>query len=142
MRCLASLAEWEQLSGLCRSEWRKSEPHMRKEMAVLAAHAAWHMGAWGEMEVYVDTLDGGGITAATPAAGGSGGGSNGVLGGRLQGPGAGLGAAAKRAGGEGGGPQSATAAILRTVLCLRHEQYEAAQANIDRARGEAGWDRG
>jgi FKBP12-rapamycin complex-associated protein len=29
MRCLASLAEWDVLSGLCKVEWGKSEPHMR-----------------------------------------------------------------------------------------------------------------
>ena len=39
MRCLASLAEWQKLSALCRVEWRRSEPHLRKEMALLAAHA-------------------------------------------------------------------------------------------------------
>lgn len=39
MRCLASLAEWQKLSALCRIEWRRSEPHLRKEMALLAAHA-------------------------------------------------------------------------------------------------------
>lgn len=33
MRCLASLAEWERLSGLCKKEWRKSEPHMRREVS-------------------------------------------------------------------------------------------------------------
>ena len=57
MRCLASLAEWENLSNLCRTEWRKSEPHVRREMALIAAHAAWHMGAWDEMAMYVDTVD-------------------------------------------------------------------------------------
>ncbi|GIL44136.1 hypothetical protein Vafri_1666 [Volvox africanus] len=57
MRCLANLAEWENLSNLCRSEWRKSEPHVRREMAMIAAHAAWHMGAWDEMASYVDTVD-------------------------------------------------------------------------------------
>lgn len=53
MRCLASLAEWELLSNLCRTEWRKSEPHVRREMALIAAHAAWHMGAWEEMAGWV-----------------------------------------------------------------------------------------
>ncbi|EFJ44271.1 target of rapamycin, growth-regulatory PI3K-like protein kinase [Volvox carteri f. nagariensis] len=57
MRCLANLAEWENLSNLCRTEWRKSEPHVRREMAMIAAHAAWHMGAWEEMSSYVDTID-------------------------------------------------------------------------------------
>lgn len=32
---------------------------MRKEMSLIAAHAAWHMGQWDEMAVYVDTVDSG-----------------------------------------------------------------------------------
>lgn len=32
---------------------------MRKEMSLIAAHAAWHMGEWEEMAVYVDTVDSG-----------------------------------------------------------------------------------
>uniref|UniRef100_A0A7S3R516 Serine/threonine-protein kinase TOR n=1 Tax=Dunaliella tertiolecta TaxID=3047 RepID=A0A7S3R516_DUNTE len=57
MRCLASLAEWDVLSGLCKVEWGKSEPHMRREMAMISAHAAWHMGLWDDMSIYVDTVD-------------------------------------------------------------------------------------
>jgi FKBP12-rapamycin complex-associated protein len=111
MRCLASLAEWDQLAALCRSEWRKSEPHMRKEMAVIAAHAAWHMGAWDEMAVYVDSVDasgggGSGAWADTPPA----------LGGV-------------------GGASAATGAFLRSVLCIRSGVFPAAQAHIERARG-------
>ncbi|KAF5842964.1 FAT domain-containing protein, partial [Dunaliella salina] len=56
-RCLASLAEWDVLSGLCKVEWGKSEPHMRREMAMISAHAAWHMGLWDDMSMYVDTVD-------------------------------------------------------------------------------------
>ena len=48
-RCLAALAEWEVLSQECRAEWRRVEPHVKREMAPIAAHAAWHMGAWDEM---------------------------------------------------------------------------------------------
>ncbi|GAX78992.1 hypothetical protein CEUSTIGMA_g6432.t1 [Chlamydomonas eustigma] len=57
MRSLAALAEWERLSELCSIEWRKSEPHMRREMSMIAAHAAWHMGHWEAMATYVDTVD-------------------------------------------------------------------------------------
>jgi hypothetical protein len=32
---------------------------MRKEMSLIAAHAAWHMGQWEEMVIYVDTVDSG-----------------------------------------------------------------------------------
>ncbi|MEW5302322.1 MAG: hypothetical protein WDW36_005122 [Sanguina aurantia] len=65
MRCLASLAEWETLSSLCRVEWGRSESHMRREMSVIAAHASWHMESWDEMGVYVDTLDAPDLLAPT-----------------------------------------------------------------------------
>ena len=29
----------------------------RREMSMIAAHAAWHMCNWDEMSVYVDTVD-------------------------------------------------------------------------------------
>jgi len=32
---------------------------------------------------------------------------------------------------------AATGAFLRSVLCVRHDQFDAARANIERARG--GW---
>ena len=82
MRCLAALGEWDSLSNRCHVEWKKSEMHMRREMGMLAATAAWHMGEcqqpmtrslawqhsliltspcvtgkWGEMATYVDTVD-------------------------------------------------------------------------------------
>lgn len=57
LRCLAALAEWERLGELCRDTWRRVEPHVRREMAPIAAHAAWHMGQWDEMNTYVETMD-------------------------------------------------------------------------------------
>ena len=51
-RCLAALAEWSKLTSECRKEWKHAEPHVRRDMAGLAAHAAWHMGHWDEMAVY------------------------------------------------------------------------------------------
>eukprot|EP00891_Asterochloris_glomerata_P006787 jgi/Astpho2/6787/fgenesh1_pm.00103_%23_6_t len=57
LRCLAALAEWELLSVQCRAEWRRAEPHVKREMAPMAAHAAWHMGQWGEMDTYVHTMN-------------------------------------------------------------------------------------
>ncbi len=47
----------ERLSELCSREWRKSELHMRREMSMIAAHAAWHMGHWEDMATYVETVD-------------------------------------------------------------------------------------
>ncbi|DBA66640.1 TPA: hypothetical protein ACH3X2_002209 [Trebouxia sp. C0005] len=57
LRCLGALAEWEVLSQECRAEWRRVEPHVKREMAPIAAHAAWHMGAWDEMAGYVDIMN-------------------------------------------------------------------------------------
>lgn len=144
MRCLASLAEWEKLSALCRLEWRKSEPHMRKEMALIAAHAAWHMSAWDEMAIYVDTVD----TSGGSSSGGSSTTSGGAGATARAGPGALMlrqpPAASGRVsftGGLGGsdsgttvGGQTATGAFLRSVLCIRNGQYDVAQSNIERAR--------
>ena len=133
MRCLASLAEWEQLSRLCRVEWRKSEPHIRKEMALIAAHAAWHMGNWEEMEVYVDTVDTGHLMGNVHA------GSNGVVGvvGGIAGSRGGL-VGVRKGVGESMSSQTSTGAFLRSVLLIRREQYDDAQKNIERARGKRG----
>ncbi|KAK3265868.1 hypothetical protein CYMTET_25476 [Cymbomonas tetramitiformis] len=58
MRCLAALAEWEQLSALCREMWPAADSPTRSQMAAHAAHAAWNMGQWQEMETYITALDG------------------------------------------------------------------------------------
>lgn len=55
-RCLAALAEWDKLFGVCRGEWQRVEPHVRREMAPIAAHAAWQLGDWGAMRQYVDVV--------------------------------------------------------------------------------------
>ncbi len=56
MRCLAALAEWEDLFSSCRHAWSYVEPHVKREIAPMGAAAAWQMGQWGEMEVYVSAL--------------------------------------------------------------------------------------
>ena len=55
-RCLAALAEWSRLTNECRKEWKHAEPHVRRDMAGLAAHAAWHMGQWEEMAAYTHEM--------------------------------------------------------------------------------------
>lgn len=55
-RCLAALAEWSKLTAECRKEWKRAEPHVRRDMAGLAAHAAWHMGHWQEMAAYTHEM--------------------------------------------------------------------------------------
>lgn len=65
-RCLAALAEWEQLLAACRHAWAYVEPHIKREVAPMGAAAAWQMGQWGEMEVYVSALhhgDGGTVSS-------------------------------------------------------------------------------
>ena len=55
-RCLAALAEWDQLFVVCRDEWSRVEPPARRSMAPIAAHAAWQMGKWDSMQQYVDVV--------------------------------------------------------------------------------------
>ena len=55
-RCLAALAEWNKLTRECRKEWKYDDPHVRREMASLAAHAAWHMGQWDDMANYTNEM--------------------------------------------------------------------------------------
>lgn len=55
-RCLAALAEWDQLFTVCQNEWNKAEAPARRSMAPIAAHAAWQMGDWGQMKQYVDVM--------------------------------------------------------------------------------------
>ena len=71
MRCLAALAEWEQLATLCAREWELSagvgapgaggvgaggDAVLRGRMAPLATQAAWHLGDWSRMETYSEAL--------------------------------------------------------------------------------------
>ena len=44
-------------------------PPSRREMSMIAAHAAWHMGQWEEMEVYVETIDNPEMPSYTTATG-------------------------------------------------------------------------
>ncbi|KDD76204.1 FAT domain-containing protein, partial [Helicosporidium sp. ATCC 50920] len=56
-RCLAALAQWEELFDVCRSEWNHLEPQVRRELAPIAAHAAWQLGDWMHMQQYVDIIN-------------------------------------------------------------------------------------
>lgn len=153
-----------------RTEWRKSEPHMRKEMSLIAAHAAWHMGEWEEMAIYVDTVDSGpggsnnpahlaaaaslalqhqqqhpmvgsssanALNAAAAALSSNSSSSSRTSSGtfRLLGGPAAAAAAGGGASGGGGGAASSTGAFLRAVLCIKHDQHDLAQINIERSRG-------
>ena len=56
-RCLAALAEWDKLFGLCKREWIRVEPYVRREMAPIAAHASWQLGEWHTMRQYVEAVN-------------------------------------------------------------------------------------
>ena len=69
LRCLAALAEWEELSKLCRDIWLNADVALRRELAPTAAHAAWHMGQWTEMAEYVSMIESSGTlgtSSSTP----------------------------------------------------------------------------
>jgi FKBP12-rapamycin complex-associated protein len=51
------LAEWEELSKLCKDIWSNADIALRRELAPTAAHAAWHMGQWPEMAEYVTMIE-------------------------------------------------------------------------------------
>lgn len=56
MRCLHALGEWEQLATLAQEKWIHAPPENRKNMAPLAAAAAWGLGQWEQMEEYIALL--------------------------------------------------------------------------------------
>ena len=55
-RCLAALAQWEALFGVCRESWARGTPLLRQNMAPIAAHAAWQLGDWQAMRQYSDVV--------------------------------------------------------------------------------------
>ncbi|KAL8541637.1 hypothetical protein ACS0TY_002778 [Phlomoides rotata] len=105
MRCLASLARWEELNNLCKEYWTPAEPAARLEMSPMAANAAWNMGEWDQMSEYVSRLDDGdetklrvlGNTAAT-------------------------------------GDGSSNGTFFRAVLLVRRGKYDEAREYVERAR--------
>ncbi|OIW11181.1 hypothetical protein TanjilG_22988 [Lupinus angustifolius] len=105
MRCLASLAQWEELNNLCKEYWTPAEPAARLEMASMAATAAWNMGEWEQMAEYVSRLDDGDET-------------------KLRG----LGNTAS------GGDGSSNGTFFRAVLLVRIGKYDEAREYVERAR--------
>ncbi|CAL0314575.1 unnamed protein product [Lupinus luteus] len=105
MRCLASLARWEELNNLCKEYWTPAEPAARLEMASMAANAAWNMGEWDQMAEYVSRLDDGDET-------------------KLRG----LGNTAS------GGDGSSNGTFFRAVLLVRIGKYDEAREYVERAR--------
>ncbi|CAN6544525.1 unnamed protein product [Malus baccata var. baccata] len=105
MRCLAALAQWEELNNLFKEYWTLAEPAARLEMAPMAANAAWNMGEWDQMAEYMSRLDDGDET-------------------KLRG----LGNTA--ASGDG----SSNGTFFRAVLLVRRGKYDEARQYVERAR--------
>ncbi|KAH1267835.1 Serine/threonine-protein kinase TOR [Glycine max] len=105
MRCLAALAQWDELNILCKEFWTPAEPAARLEMAPMAANAAWNMGEWDQMAEYVSRLDDGDET-------------------KLRG----LGNTAASSDG------SSSGTFFRAVLLVRRGKYDEAREYVERAR--------
>ena len=57
MRCYSALWDWPNLNALCRRQWNVSDLAVCKQIAPLAAQAAWKMGQWEEMSQYLSEVD-------------------------------------------------------------------------------------
>ncbi|KAF7308508.1 Serine/threonine-protein kinase TOR [Mycena chlorophos] len=56
MRCLHALGEWEQLASDVDDRWQTSTHEERRQIAPLAAAAAWALSEWDSMDNYISTL--------------------------------------------------------------------------------------
>lgn len=56
MRCLHALGEWEQLSELAQEKWLAASADTKRNVAPLAAAAAWGLGHWDDMDAYIRVM--------------------------------------------------------------------------------------
>jgi FKBP12-rapamycin complex-associated protein len=56
MRCLHALGEWESLSELVSMKWVNAPSDERRQMAPLAAAAAWSLGQWDLMDEFISAM--------------------------------------------------------------------------------------
>jgi serine/threonine-protein kinase mTOR len=56
MRCLHALGEWKTLSDIAREQWNSASQEHRRDMAALAAAAAWGRGEWDRMDNYISVM--------------------------------------------------------------------------------------
>jgi serine/threonine-protein kinase mTOR len=62
MKCLDALGQWDESIRLCQESWdvvskEAGESNAQKKAINLAAHAAWKLGQWDDMEYYVGHLE-------------------------------------------------------------------------------------
>ena len=56
MRCLHALGEWDQLAQQVKGHWSTANVEDRREIAPVAAAAAWALNDWESMEDYISTM--------------------------------------------------------------------------------------
>ncbi|WFD05627.1 non-specific serine/threonine protein kinase [Malassezia vespertilionis] len=56
MRCLHALGEWEHLTELVQEKWPTAASDGRRQMAPLAAAAAWSVGQWDMMDEFIAAM--------------------------------------------------------------------------------------
>ena len=56
MRCLHALGEWDQLAKQVDENWTSSSIDDRREIAPMAAAAAWALNDWESMDDYIQTM--------------------------------------------------------------------------------------
>ena len=56
MRCLYALGEWESLNEIAKQDLQAYPPEVKKEIAPLAAAAAFNLFHWDLMEEYVSAM--------------------------------------------------------------------------------------
>ncbi|KAI1329513.1 TOR kinase [Xylariaceae sp. FL0255] len=56
MRCLHALTEWESLASIATNTWQNASPEVQRRIAPLATGAAWSLGKWDQMEIYLSSM--------------------------------------------------------------------------------------
>lgn len=56
MRCLHALGEWDTLSTMAQDQWMSASSEHKRNIAPLAAAAAWGMGQWDTMDDYLSSM--------------------------------------------------------------------------------------
>ncbi|KAH7890784.1 phosphatidylinositol 3-kinase [Phlebopus sp. FC_14] len=56
MRCLHALGEWDQLAEQVEESWSNANHEHRREIAPMAAAAAWSLHEWDSMDDYIATM--------------------------------------------------------------------------------------
>jgi FKBP12-rapamycin complex-associated protein len=56
MKCLHALGEWDQLAAQVEENWSNANQEDRREIAPMAAAAAWSLQDWDSMDDYITTM--------------------------------------------------------------------------------------